>query len=470
MPRLNYLFYLTLLIIGIFSVYNLNYNTPFNDEAIYIVVGRMGLFAHDWWTYGASLWMAGLPYIYPALTALAYQTGGIIGSRFLNVIFGLLAAEETYRLTRQIRLFDSRTDQVAGIIAAGLVGLSTAGLYVARLATYDMPSFFFLLIAVNSFLKAEHFHHGKYYFLSALFLLIAFYTKIVAAIFYPPLLLLSLVIMRSRPKLHRSLYIKYLLLPLGLGLFLYFLFFTSRLLTFTQTHIDSGTGGTYWDIFRVIWATISPLLIISALTLPILVLAKKTRFTAVFLLLAAVIPVFHLILNRVPTLNKHLYLTVVFLAVPIGYAVSWFSRRYLRHPLVGIIIPVMLLVFALISLPELNRLEHGWLNTKAIEQYLTQRITPDHRILTENGSALVLALYDKVNPPTHMATFDWIDYSGFKGKEGYTRSVQDQYYDFIELDGQHEDNELYSLIHYQLTAKYSLVYDQKPFRIYAKIP
>jgi hypothetical protein len=39
----------------IIRILNLNYNTAFNDEAIYIVIGRMGLFASDWWSYGANL-------------------------------------------------------------------------------------------------------------------------------------------------------------------------------------------------------------------------------------------------------------------------------------------------------------------------------------------------------------------------------------------------------------------------------
>ncbi|MCL5432698.1 MAG: hypothetical protein M1524_01095 [Patescibacteria group bacterium] len=42
-------------------IININYNTAFNDEAIYVVIGRMGLFTNDWWSYGAKLWMAGVP-------------------------------------------------------------------------------------------------------------------------------------------------------------------------------------------------------------------------------------------------------------------------------------------------------------------------------------------------------------------------------------------------------------------------
>src|SRR4030043_1808519 len=178
---LDYLFLLVLVSSFIVRVINLNYNSAFNDEGVYIVVGKMELFTGDWWSYGANLWMAGLPYIYPPLTALAYQIGGLMGSRFLNVIFGVLLIEEVYRFTRLINLFDEKVNQLAGLIAAFLVGFSAIGFYVSELATYDILSFFLLLFAINSFLKAKRYENGKYYFLTAITLLIAFLTKIIMA-------------------------------------------------------------------------------------------------------------------------------------------------------------------------------------------------------------------------------------------------------------------------------------------------
>src|SRR6266852_5974158 len=79
--------------------YNLNYNSPFSDEATYIVIGRLGIFQGDWWTYNASAWLAGFPYIYPPMTAIASMTAGILGSRFLNVLLGVLTVEAVFLLT-----------------------------------------------------------------------------------------------------------------------------------------------------------------------------------------------------------------------------------------------------------------------------------------------------------------------------------------------------------------------------------
>ena len=469
MRRLNLLFYAVICLLFLGLVINLNYNTPFNDEAIYIVIGRLGLFAHDWFTYGAGFWMAGFPYIYPALTALAYQTGGIVGSRLLNVIFALLAAEEIYRLTRQLRLFDPAINQLAGIIAVSILGFSAAGIFTARLATYDMPSFFLLLLAINSFLKAANFNHGKYYFISALSLYAAFLTKIIAAVFYPPLLLFSLLIIRTRDTVHRSLYWKYFVFPIGLGLLIYTLFFSQYLLVFTRTHIDQGTGGTSFDIFKIIWETAGPALVLTTLSLPVLFINGKSRPALGLLLLAMIIPVFHFVLNRVPTLDKHLYLTVAFLAVIIGYAISWLLSRTRIRTLKYLVLPAIMIGYFTVSYPVANRIAHSWPDTAAVTRYLENRIQPEDHLLTESGSAIVLGLYDRLYPPTQVVTFDWIDYSGFTNDEGYVRAVQDQYFDYIQLDSQHDNSRLRDLIHYHLAARYALVHQIGDFQVYAKI-
>lgn len=117
----SFLFYLLIISAFLVRIINLNYNSPFNDEAIYIVIGRMGLFANDWWSYGAKLWMAGLPYIYPPMSALAYEVGGLLGSRLLNVIFGVMLIEEVVRFVRLLNLFDEKTNKSAALIAGFLV-------------------------------------------------------------------------------------------------------------------------------------------------------------------------------------------------------------------------------------------------------------------------------------------------------------------------------------------------------------
>src|SRR4030042_1972523 len=81
---LDVIFYILLISSFLVRAINLNYNSPFNDEAIYIVVGT-----------------------------------------FL--------VEEIYQLTRLIALSDSKTNQTAAITAAFLARFSGIGIFVSKL-------------------------------------------------------------------------------------------------------------------------------------------------------------------------------------------------------------------------------------------------------------------------------------------------------------------------------------------------
>ncbi len=316
------IFYLILFLAFVVRVINLNYNSAFNDEAIYIVIGRMGLFASDWWSYGAKLWMAGLPYIYPSLSALAYQTGGLVSSRFLNVIFGVILVEEVYRFTSLLNLYDKRTNTAAALIAAFIAAFSGIGIFVSKLATYDMPSFLLLLVGINSFLKAKHFSNGKYYFLTFLCLFLAFLTKIVIAIFLPILFVASILIMRNRPPKHKKLAITYLYMPFAISTALYFYFYGQNLLTYISTHKNMGGSDNYLSIPSLIWSEVKIPLILFLPSAFLIIQSKKLKVLISLTILSAAIPIFHLVFSRFATLDKHLFLTIIFLSVVVGYGAS----------------------------------------------------------------------------------------------------------------------------------------------------
>src|SRR4030043_727220 len=385
--------FLLILISSFFiRISNLNYNLAFNDEGVYIVVGKMGLFTGDWWSYGANLWMAGLPYIYPPLTALAYQIGGIMGSRFLNVIFGVLLIEEVYRFTRLINLFDEKVNQLAGLIAAFLVGFSAIGFYVSELATYDILSFFLLLFAINSFLKAKRYENGKYYFLTAITLLIAFLTKIIIAVYYPVVFLMSIIILKDRSRIHKKLAIVYFFIPFLIGISLYLILQSNNLLTYIFTHKDLGKAEGLNNIFELIWKITGFIFVISLPSFLILTRYKKQKELVSLIILSLVIPLFHIVLNREQTLNKHLYLTVIFLSVIASYGLSIMLLS--ANKLTGIITALTLtfigFFYIVNSQRTLNELQMQWNNTKDLQVFLRQNVKTGDKILTENGGAVIL--------------------------------------------------------------------------------
>ncbi len=463
--------YVLLTIAFIARVFHLNYNSAFNDEAIYIVIGRMGLFASDWWSYGAKLWMAGIPYIYPPLAALSYELGGLSGARLLNVIFGVFLIEEVYRFTTLLNLYDKKINKRAGLIAAFLVAFAGVGIYVSKLATYDMPSFLLMMVGINSFLKAKYYSNGKYYFLSFLCLFTAFLTKIVIAIFFPILFLFSILIMKTRSLDHRRKAILYLYVPFFAACVLYFIFYKDNLGTYVTTHKELGKSYGYYEIIDLIWRELKTFLVLIIPASIVLVANKKLKIVASLSLFIIAIPAFHLILLRLATLDKHLYLTAIFMAVIIGYGVSiLISSKNRVFSVIGIVGFAIFAAFFLTDSYKISRMhEHDWNNTYALQSYLVNKIQPGDKILTEEGGVVVLALYDKIFPPKNIVTFDWIDYSGLQDDKGYIQAVNDTYFDYIEINGRIEEKDnLREEIRNSLTANYKLAYKKDNFEVYEK--
>ena len=79
--RLPSIFLIIILLIAfVLRVNNLNYNSPFLDEAMHIKLGKKVL-ADSWAEEAPFSWVGGLPLFYPRLSAYAYKVGGILGSR-----------------------------------------------------------------------------------------------------------------------------------------------------------------------------------------------------------------------------------------------------------------------------------------------------------------------------------------------------------------------------------------------------
>lgn len=482
----NTIFYLLFTLFILIRVLFLNYNSAFNDEAIYIVIGRMGLFASDWWSYGASSWMAGLPYIYPALTSMVYQTGGLIASRLLNVVLSILLIEETLRFTQLLNLFDKKTNYIAGLVATFLVGFSSIGMFVSRLATYDLPSFLLFMFSINSFLRAGKYKNGKYYFLSFLTFFLSFLTKITTIFFIPVLLIFSVLIINRRIKIHKKLAKLYFFIPFAIGMFIYTILIAPNLFAYMETQKGLGLANNYSEITKEIWKTSGLLISVAVPSIFLFITRKKTAQLVSLLFLASVIPISHFVLKRLHTLDKHLFITNIFLSVITAYAVAhvinqykkpfglFLKKLYLKNNTISfinqLIILLPALVYILFSYTQLIKLEHQWKNSSDVQKFLSQNVSKDDKVLTENGASITLALYGILPLPQNVVTFDWIDYSGLSGEKAYIQALDDKYFDYIELnDEDHLYDNLKNEIRQRLTGNYSLVYERDGFEVFKKI-
>ncbi len=141
------IFSYTLLVLLAFSflvrAQNLNYNSAFIDEATSIIVGRLGIFQGDWWSYNAFNWMSGNPVMNPALSGITYVFGGLMASRLLSVFFGVLTVEVIVMFTILLSGPNKTESYFAGLIAGIIVAFSPIAINISRMTTYDMNSYYF---------------------------------------------------------------------------------------------------------------------------------------------------------------------------------------------------------------------------------------------------------------------------------------------------------------------------------------
>ncbi len=459
---------LAFIILGAFIVriINLNYNSPFNDEAIYIVIGRMGLFENDFYTYNARSWMAGVPYIYPVITSLAYYMGNIVGSRLLNIIFGVLIIEQIYIFTKSLRLFNTHTNIVAGIIASVIVGFAGVGIYTSRLATYDILSFLLFFLGINSYIKAVHHNSSKYYFLAALGLMLAFYTKLIIGVYLPFLLMLSFFINLKTTTNYWRIYFFGTFIVLAA---IYIVFNYDGVYVFLHDNVANEYTSAQ-NILGVITKNTATIWMTGVLSAVVLMARKKRIPVLVLGAFAVLIPGIHFAIHRVATIEKHLYLSVLFLSPLIGYAMA--SMLTLKSKLNYITTPILILALGFYSLQYraiTKQLEQEWVDTTSLDAFLRKHVQPNDRVLTEIGASTILALYDKTFP-TNITTFDWIDYYGDTSKDAYLSSIRDGFYDYIEIDGTFRDveNLRKQIIEATSQNNYSIVFTEGNIVLYAK--
>lgn len=452
-------------------LYNLDYNTPFTDEAIYIVIGKLGLFEGDWSSYNTQAWMAGFPYLYPSLSALAYSTGGIVASRLLSVLVGVLIVEEIYRFTYFLGLFEPQTNRVAALLAMAFAAFFSIGLHISRLATYDGLSILLLLVAMNALLFARQHATGKYYFIAAVSLLFSVLTKIITGIYFIPLAIISYIQAIHISSLNARFWKIYFFLAFSAGVLIYLAISWRDL--FTYASLQAGREfASYELLLSTIWRNTDIFLILAVPSAVALWVARKRLEVAVLVGCAAILPMVHLATHRWSTLDKHTFFIALFLIPLISYglALLWKNIRStdLKVGYVGFAL-VIFLFYMVVEKQLLSELEHAWIDTGEMVEVLLPLVGPEDKVLTEAGAATILALYDKTHP-SNVTTLDWIDYRGRNDNQAYAQAVRDGYFNFIELHGRVEaKKDLTEMIRLELPGRYTLVETREPFEIYARI-
>jgi hypothetical protein len=465
---------LLLLVALLLRLNNLNYNSPFNDEAIYIVVGRLGIFQWDWWSYNAAAWMAGYPYVYPSLSALAYMTGGVLGSRLLSVIFGVLSIELVFYLGLILSQQTQKAKYVGALIAALIVGFSSVSLYLSRLATYDIPSFYFLLLGVVLLFHAqkEGVDHGRWFFLSALSLIFAFFCKLIVGIYIPLLIVYSYYTLHNRDQAFYH-WKRYFLIPIILALSVYFIGNFLLLLNYRNI-VTAKDAISLGEMISKLWEFSSYSWLLWAIGSVGMLLKKEWKLWLILTFSGLLMVVPHLLtLKGEYTMEKHVFLLVVTNGLVAGLGISnliFLYQNRVWRKFLGIITATTLLIFCVFSYVQADRYNHSWENAEGMLNYLSQNVKTGDKVLVEVGAAGILATYNN-NLPTNTTTFDWFEYRGLQGQNAYLTAVREKYFDYIQLedyrDSVHAD--LRKLIKENLIDNYQLVYSENNFNVYRRV-
>ncbi len=424
-------------------IYNINYNSPFKDEATSVFIGRLGLFQGDWVSYNPTAWMSGHPYINPLFSAAAYMTDGIAGSRFLSVVLSVLTIEIVAFITGLFYEGKKNYRYIAGIIAAVILTFSPISLYVSRLTTYDMKCFYllFMSLLLLKWIERTDKNWGKLYFISAALLMLALLAKVITLIYIPIFFVYSFFQVRKDKE--RFYYWKYYYcLPLIAMGIMYFFLHVGDLLSFGQRQADSKKAFALSELLGKIsdsiylesgWFAIGSIGILSRTQW------KKWLQIAGF---GFIVLASHLVTHRaIGTMEKHIFLTVSAMAAVSGIGIAYLledANTYFSRRVAAALFVLWLIYYAWLGFGRLSYYNDQWPNATGVSRYISQHVSYGDKILTETGSPIILAVYDK-NPPINTTTFDSFVYRKKEGAEAYRNAVADGYFKYIELLDQTDD-------------------------------
>lgn len=477
---INYILFIILLFAFIHRTINLNYNSPFSDEAVYIIVGKLGVFQNDWWSYNARAWMGGSPYFYPTLAAISYVTGGIVGTRMINVILGVLSINLIFLITLKISSTSTKENFLAALISSIVMAFSATSYYVSRLATYDMPSYFSMLLSFYLVINAQEkkSNSGKFYFLASMFMLISILMKIITAMYLPLILVFSYynarrLSLKKKPKLNKLHFCKiYFLIPIISGLMIYLISNFGSLLDFAKVQ-EGREMVNYSEVMSSFKNYLFPTLTLYLISFLGFLDRKMIKKFFVLSFLAIIPLIFHLMTHRRFSFDKHVYMSLCFLAVIIGIGLSnIFKTSKLDSRIKAVSLLLGLIIFSLYSYKVSQSYNSIWVNTYEVEEFINKSINENSLVLAENGPEIILSTYN-INFPTHTSTFDYLKYGNSEDLVAYENAVNDGYFNIIELAKEdHDISERYIKINERirggLDSNYKLAYEDNDFKVFKR--
>src|SRR3990167_5338459 len=269
---------------------NLNYNSPFLDEAIYINLGKIFWKGHWSELFEDISWVGGFPFFYPPLSAMFHALGGIVATRFFNVLLGVGSVFLVYKFTREIFPVSSEKEsKTAGLVAAALMATSAIPITFSRLATYDALLVFLFLAGVVALARAVFEGERNAYVAGAVLLFLAFLAKYIAVIYIPLLLLVTLYL---AVKTKRGEAVEGILTTFWVPLLLLAIIYATTTFSELKGFLSAKTSEEHDSAITIVWLFLkySPIVFLASIPSFYSMVKKKVGVLATILAFGATLP------------------------------------------------------------------------------------------------------------------------------------------------------------------------------------
>lgn len=456
---------IVLLTAFVVRVFQLGYNSPFLDEAQYIVLGRKVLAGH-WQEASPFSWVGGMPLFYPTISAI-FSFFGFLGSRLFNVILGTISVYLVYVFSKSISLSDDKKkNDIIGLISASFLGVLAIPIFLSRLAIYDMLSFslfllgLVLLVAALKIRSPEEMQIETRFFLSATAFFLSFLAKYITIIFFPFILIWALYYSNKLEKGTVLLYLNYFAAPLVIATGGYLLWNFTQLLHFIQDQASDPQNRSIEILLQFVRFTVLPafLAIFGAIALFI---RRKWFPTAVLLIAAGITPIVHVLLNNLAAAHQHVFLSLIFILPLAGY---FLSGLLMNTRLIGVSALLVVFGFSFIySQDQLTQLQSSWPNTDKVMNYLRSNTSNHEKLLSFEDDVTILAL-PNLEEKSITGVFNF-KYKKLSDEEAYQQALKEGYFDLV-LFNEDTDSATGKVVESSITKHYKPVFNSHPFIIY----
>jgi hypothetical protein len=435
-------------------------NTAFEDEALYLYVGRLET-AHL--LHGAPLpggyaaYFSGAPVLYPVLAAALNAVGGLALARALSLAEMLAITAMLYFWTRF--LFNERT----ALCAAAVFSVATPVLFLGNFATYDASSLFLLASAATIAVRTSH---GRWplFLLAAPVAALAVAVKYAGLLFVPTIAVLPLLAgwpaLRGRAGRHRAWLaagypVAFCVIVAGLlygGLLLGGHDYLTALSTTTTARAAGTTpaltilreSGEWGGIIAGLAAFGTVAYARRVRTEPDEQIApaggpmRRVALGVVLTGTALLAPAYQLHLHTDVSLHKHVGFGLFFAAPMAGLGLTRLVGDHFRRSQIGIAVWSAALALGMM---QSARLYQGWPSSGPFVQALSAYLQPGARYLVEVPEVPTYYLEGRADAQasqfysTFVITYPASRRRVLTGTEGFTAAVRAGYFHVIAYNG-----------------------------------